>query len=63
MSPVSGIARMNIAAMDGETLALTKAAMEIGVAIEVDHEKRGEALEVIELIEAEQNARADRGET
>lgn len=62
MSPASGIVRMNIAAMDSRDLALTKAAMLIGLQVSAYDDKREEALEIVELIEAEQNARADRGE-
>jgi hypothetical protein len=58
--PVSGIVRMNIAAMDSGDLVLMKGAMIIGLAVEMDPVKREEALQVVELIEAEQNARAGR---
>ena len=57
MSPVSGIVRMNLAAMDSGDLALMKGAMLIGLAVELDTGKRSEALEIIELIEAEQKDR------
>jgi hypothetical protein len=61
MTPVSGIVAMNIAGMDTGDLALMKGAMIIGLAVELDPAKRDEALEIVDLIEAEQAARRDPG--
>jgi hypothetical protein len=50
---LSGIALMNLAAMDTGDLVLLKGAMVIGLGVELDPDRRAVALEVIEAAEAE----------